>query len=520
VSVSPLRTGSSIVGRLLGNAVSESLAFAAGVAVGPVLGPPVQALKNSVNEQYPYVPPDAIVLSQGVAQGQVDPQQAAKWAAQHGIGQGAFDALVAIADVGPAFALLLQTWRRGLITQAEFDTGLKRLAIEQQWWPSLHGLKDVLLSPAELANARQQGFLSAQQAQDEAALQGITQQRADLQYELAGLPPGIETALELLRRGIIDDPTFVQIVREGHTKTKYTQDLLALKDRVLGATTWATLYLKGHITKQQMYDGGAAVGESPANMDLLYLSMGRPAAPGQLWTAAARGIDGPLGRPMDFAQFQTAIAESDIRPEYGPMLWAIRYLYPSLFQLTRLVEGGTIDVQTGADWATKARYAPEVVQALTQAWQRGSGTNKKGLTKADLATEYEAGLITTTEYVQGLEQIGYSTADAQQLAEVSDARRVRTARQQLIGRARLNYVGWKIPRTEAQSGLAAAGLAVPEQDELLKLWDAERQINIHSLTEAQVVKAYGDNLMDQPTAAARLAALGLTQSDIAIRLNL
>lgn len=520
MGVSPFSAAGSIVGRLLGNAVSESLAFAAGVAVGPVLGPPVQALKNTVNAQYPFVPPDAIVLAQGVAQGQVNAKQAATWASHHGLDQTAFDALVAISDVGPSFGLLLEAWRRGLLSKAEFDTGLQRLAIETQWWPALESLKDVLLSPAELANARQQGFITQQQAEDEAALQGITQARADIQYELAGLPPGIETALELLRRGIIDDPTFTQIVREGHTKTKYTSDLLALKDRVLGATTWATLYLKGHVTQQQMYDGGALVGESPQNMDLLYLSMGRPAAPGQLWTAAARGIDGPLNRPMDFAQFQTAIAESDIRPEYGPMLWAIRYLYPSLFQLTRLVEGGTIDVATGTDWATKARYAPEVVAALAQAWQKGSGTSKRGLTKADLATEYEAGLITPTQYQTDLEQIGYSTADAQALVGVSDARRVRTARQQLVSRAHLNYIGWKMPRTAAQAGLQAANLTQQEQTELLALWDAERNINVHSLSEAQVVKAYGDSLMDQSTAAARLAALGLTQSDIAIRLNL
>ena len=507
-----------LVGRFLGNAVSESLAFAAGVAIGPVLGPPVQALRNSVNEAYPFVPPPAVTLAQGVAQGQVDPKAAAKWAAQNGIGKAAFDALVAIADVGPAFGLLMEAWRRDLLTKAEFETGLNRLAIEREWWDALESLRDVLLSPADLANARQQGFVDQARQHAESQLQGVDSERAEILFELAGLPPGVETGLELLRRGIIDEATFQQIVREGHTKVKYTDDLLQLRDRILSPATYATLHLKGHIDQAQMHAGGALSGETPENMDLLYLSMGRPAAPGQLWTAAARGVDGPLGRPLDFAQFQQAIAESDIRPEYGQMLWDIRYLYPSLFQLTRLVSSGAIDVATASDWATKARYAPEVVKALVQAWQRGSGATKKGLTATDLETEYQAGLSTSAEYQAGLVELGYTAKDAATKVKVSDAKRRRQARAQLVNRTHARYTGWHVDQAEARTALTAAGLDQAESDELLGLWDAERSVNVHTLTEAQVVRATRKGFMDQATAEERLLELGLSQADIATRL--
>ncbi len=35
------------------------------------------------------------------------------------------------------------------------------------------------------------------------------------------------------------------------------------------------------------------------------------------------------------------------------MLWESRYLYPPLFQITRLVQGGVIDAETGREWAVK-----------------------------------------------------------------------------------------------------------------------------------------------------------------------
>src|SRR5205823_11989738 len=139
--------------------------------------------------------------------------------------------------------------------------------------------------------------------------------------EAAGLPPGWAEGLAMLRRGIITEADFAEIVRTGHTKTKWTPQLLQLRTQVLSASEYATLYRKGWITQGVMNAGGALTGHTPEQMNLLYLSQGRPAAPQQMATAWARGVDGPDGRPMDEAQFLKGIRESDIRPEWGPMLW-------------------------------------------------------------------------------------------------------------------------------------------------------------------------------------------------------
>jgi hypothetical protein len=324
--------------------------------------------------------------------------------------------------------------------------------------------------------------------------------------------------LQMLRRGIIDEPTFAQIVREGHTKTKYTDDLLALRNVILSPSTYATLHLKGHITEAEMIAGGALSGESADNMTKLYLSMGRPAAPGQLWTAAARGIDGPTGQPMNEAQFQTAIAQSDIRPEYGPMLWDIRYLYPPLFQISRLVAANTITPAQGADWATKDRYAPEVVAALLKSWEQGGVSTSKGLTATDLKTRYEGQGITKTEYVNGLKELGYSAQAADDKVALSDdAKRYRSLTL-LRNRARARYTSWRISRQAASDALRGTGLTIALVNEILTDADVEKDLNVHTLTEPQIVKAHKAGLMDTPTATERLTELGLDTADIATRL--
>jgi hypothetical protein len=377
----------------------------------------------------------------------------------------------------PGLGPLFELWRRGLIGDGEFTHGLRKAKLEGRWDGPLEGLKETLLSSEELAMLQQQGFVGEGRANSEGALQGVTSERQQLRFEASGLPPGVETGLAMLRRGIIDAGTFAQIVREGHTKTKYTDELLQLRTQVLSASEYATLHLKGHISVAEMNAGGALTGYTSEQMNLLYLGMGRPAAPGQMWTAATRGIDGPAGRPVDQAQFQTAIAQSDIRPEYGPMLWEIRYLYPSLFQLTRLVSSGAIDADVGKEWAAKARYAPEVVDALHASWTGG-----------------------TT-----------SSTDPH----------VTKAQTQLWGTLHRSYVADESTVQTAQDTLAALGLSTDTVTGVLDLWNRERALIRKQLTPAQIKKAVAEAVTNPTTgqpwtqddALARLHDLGYSIED-------
>src|SRR5437868_3292962 len=113
---------------------------------------------------------------------------------------------------GNTLGELFETWRRNLIDDAAFEHGLRKAKLEPRWDGPLKALKLVLLSSDELANAQQQQFIDEARANEEAALQGVTAERQQIRFRLAGLPPGVETALQMLRRKIIDVATFRQIV--------------------------------------------------------------------------------------------------------------------------------------------------------------------------------------------------------------------------------------------------------------------------------------------------------------------
>ena len=454
-------------------AVEWPLGIAAGTALGGgisgLITPAVQANINEANALFPLKPPSYFMLAEGVAKGRVDEGWARDRAAEQGISGAAFDRLTHIAQIGPGLDVAFQLWRRQLIDPAAFERAVVEEAIDPTWVAALKQLHDVLLSPAELANARQQEFIGDDRLHAEGELQGYTAERMDLLYRMAGLPPGVIEALEMLRRGIIDDATFDQIVAEGHTKTKYTDDLRQLRKRILSGYEAAGLRLRGWITAEESYALGALDGWEPHEMDQLFLNRGRPAAPGQMYTAAARGIDGPDGRPMDEAQFLKGIKESDIRPEWGPMLWESRYLYPSLFQLTRLVTSGAIDPVLGAEWARKARYAPEVVSALEASWK-----GQTGGTAAKWAGRAQSRLFTV---------------------------------------AHNEYVALGITEGQARTALGEVGVGDAEQDEVIRLWNAEIAIRRLELSPAEIRREYRKNVITQDEAMSELQDRGMTSAD-------
>jgi hypothetical protein len=422
------------------------LGYALGTAAGPSLEPFVQDLANAgweANQVYPLAAGDAAEV---VAEDVERRDWGAHEAALHGVSGDRFDALVGAVLNAPGVPELFELWRRDEITDADFTHGLRKARMETRWDAPLKALKDRLLSLDQLANARQQGFVSVDRQHSEAALQGQDAERADIAFELSGLPLGVETMQSAANRGLADRATFDQAIREGHTKTKYTDLAWALRQPVLSAQTYRTLYLKGWISVAEMNAGGALHGYTPEQMNLLYLEAGRPAAPGQMATAAARGIDGPDGRPMDRAQFLKGIAESDIRPEWGPMLWETRFLYPPLFQLSRLVTAKAISADLAAEWATKDRYPPEVVDALHAYWSQGAT----------------------------------ATADPH----------VGKAQTQLWTRTHSSYLAGEITEDDARTALAAAGVAAGAVDDVLAVWNHERDLERKQLTPAQVKKAY------------------------------
>lgn len=402
---------------------------------------------------------------------------------REGYGPARWDLLRRMAREMPTFSEALSMWQRRRIPQDTLDTILARQGIPPALWPAMRALAIDLLSPATVANAVQQGHMPNEgesgrhilpppiaekpgivppsadgpdydipltqidiDPEKEVEMGGLDFERLQIEANLAGLPPPQEMLLDMWRRGIITKQAVIAGIREGHTKTKWIPAVLALKRRRLAAQEYANAWLREWISEAEAKEGGRAQGYTADDMELLYKNRGRPAAPGQMWTAWARKVIGPRGVPTNYQDHEEAIRRSNIRPEYAPMLWGIRFYYPPLFQLNRLVQAGAVEIPEALKWAEFNRTAPEVLTALEKYWRGAAGGGKNS-------------------WVVKAESQLWSTLHRAFLAHDTD-------------------------EGDVLSKLTTLGVPEETQIDIVGLWEQERDLNRARLTATQLKKAW------------------------------
>lgn len=508
-----------LLGRFFGKTASEGAAYAFGVATGPVLAPATERIRQEAWQQYP-----DRALSHGEAAGIVaEDVEAMPWGIAeselYGVGEERFRALVGEALNAPGVPELLIAWRRGLIDEATFTHGLRKAKLEPRWDAPLKALRDVLLTPSELANARQQGFVTPARQRDEAERQGVDNERAEIQYELSGLPPGPATMQEAVNRGLTDRATFDQAIREGHTKTKYTELLWSLKRRILSPVDYINGRLRGWITDAEMYAGTAQHGLDRADTDLMFRTHGRPISFRQVFIGRRRGgtYDGPTGEIDD--AFLASLRQSDIRPEWYHLAWSQRYTYPSAFVLRALTSTGELSAQETEQVLLFEGWEPGFARKVAERWAAVDVTGSKALTRAELLAEFEGGFISEAQFRSALATLGYTGAQQTLEVELGNARRVKSFRDAIIANARDLYVNSEADEPATRATLGDADVPGDAQSRFLELWTIEREMQRRQLTPAQIAKAYKKALMDRPSALDRLEALGYNADDAATLLD-
>lgn len=390
-------------------------------------------------------------------------------AAEAGFPADTFAAALEAAYTAPDVGTLYDLRRRGLISDDDFTHGLHKEKLEDRWRAPMRGLLRVLLSPAQLANAVVQGFRSIDDAAADAQLQGVQPDDFQTMVDVTGMPPGPETLQEWTRRGIITAEQLDQGIREGHTKTKYLPEYRASLQRVLGATEYAGLWLRGWITEAQAKAGGALTGYSAEDMQLLYLNRGRPATTRQVHIGYARGGKLP-GASGEREAFDMAVRQSNVRTEYADLLWAQRYTYPSAFVIRALAQDGTFSRDQTQAILVESGWPPEYAALAADAFT----TPKSGGTSQKWADRARTRVFTAawSDFMDG-------NADEQALREMLDA----------------------IPVPAA------------EQDAIVALAKVERNLERRDLTQAQVVKLYKKGVYQRDRALAALEDLGMTADD-------
>lgn len=426
-----------------------------------------------------------------LAQGLGEPAEIEDQARRQGFDADKVAHLAALAQRAPGEADARRIHRRRKVDAPTLHHAWAKAQIEPEWWPALDELLAERLSPEALAYAVVRGLIDDQGIlpvapphapgkveqfptfpidwREELKDSGLDAAQFGALVGSSGRPMAPEAAAHAVFRGIIERSDYERAVGEGDVRNEWADAIFEAQRPIISAADVAGLWLRGWVDEEGAKQLAVQTGAEFETVRWLYLNRGRPAAPGQMATAAFRGIDGPDGRPMDEAQFLKGIRESDIRPEWGPLLWQSRYHVLPVFQVNRLVQAGAIDAATGARWMHLAGLMPEMVAALESYWSQPAA----------------AGASSWVKRAQG---------------------RLFTATQRA-------YIVGDIDAGAAGAELTALGLQASEVEQVLALWARDRALPRRDLTQAQVKRFYKLNEWSRDQAFAWLVDQGMIDTD-------
>lgn len=373
----------------------------------------------------------------------------------------------------------------------------------------------VALSAPDAVDAVVKGHWSPAQGSAEASLSGIDGERFRIMVDSAGEPPGLETLLEMYRRGIIsesgsgaDSTSLEQGIRESRLKNKWVPAIEAIRTMVLSPAEAVAAAVRGNLDLTTAREKAYEAGVDPQDFAIMVHNAGRPPSPGELAELLKRGLIPLSGTGPDALSFQQGIFEGDTKDKWWEKFAALADYIPPPRTVTALLKEGVLTEDAALKLFKDAGLSEELAQVYVKAASGQSKATAHELTKSEVLQLYTDGLLSQPEAQADLQKLGLSATDAKALLEHPQASRERQLRNQLVGYVRTRYVARKITDQQAIDALQGAGLGQDEYTHLLKLWQLERELPTQHVTAAEVASALHYGILDEPTAMQLLQSLG------------
>lgn len=481
---------SGFLRRFFGSAVSNAAGFAIGGAVQPVLEPLTQNLANEAWEAHPVRPLSPAAAARAAQVGALTRDEAESEAAMSGMNAERLSVALDALGEAPGTEALLDLRRRGVITDAELDAGLRRGGMHPSWRGRFAALRRYLIPPSDLIR------LAVREVYSPA-------QRRELDLDAEFPDAFAERALLL------------GIERED------ARDLWAGHWQLPSYEQLAEMLFRGELGPEQFRDALKALDYAPTWRGKLETIARRIPTVSDMIRLAVREVYDPakraaLGLDDEFpAAFAREVAKHGMSDEHARDLWAGHWRLPSATQGYQMLWRGEIELGE-LDTLLKALDYPTK-------WRdrlRNVAYHVPG--RIDLRRMYAAGIIDRERVNRGYRELGYDEENAEILTRFTVAlaetageadKWADRARSRLYTVAHDEYLDRSIDEAKARATLTELGVAGAELDEVLRLWALEQGIARLELTPAQIRKAYTKGAYTREEAFSELRERGLSADD-------
>lgn len=453
-------------------------------------------------------------------------------AKREGVGRNRFRVLEDLARTRPGLPVLLDLWRRDPGAGGDVQTALRREGYTEMWVDRLMQLRNVLPPVSDLvrfgvrevynpplrdelgldaefpegfANAAERVGLSRQTARDYWAAHWelpSLEQLIEMLYRTDLTPAGFRNALKAIDIAPVWRRRFEEISR----RIPPLQDMIRFAVR-------------------EAYDDRAAA-DLGLDDDYPSLFTSQAGLHGMAEVDARRYWRAHWRLPSPTMGYEMLHRRIITRDQLGrllkaldyPSVWRgrlmdISYRVPGRIDLRRMLGEGVLTRAQVLDGYKDLGYTDTWAERLTTFAERTATGATRDLTAAQLGAQYEGYQLTRAALLRELRQLRYSDVEAEALADLGDARRVKKYRDAVIGKAHSQYIGGFITEAQSAAALGELHLARKSVDELLRLWRVERDIAVTKLTAREIRAAYRRGTVALEDAVAQLRARGYSDAD-------
>jgi hypothetical protein len=503
------RTRGQAFGWMGGAIAHQGLSAGLGDLFSWLLSPTVQAIIAS--EPVGLLGNDQ--LASLVARGLLDPQRARDTAAANNLGPEGFDLLTRLVqgDLNPANVIDL--FNRGILTEDEAVAELLKGGYSRESAVKFLTLAKVPLSPQDAAQAWARSLVSPELVHMAARAAGLTNADGDVLMGLAGEPPATQDILLAWRRGIITEADVDRAIVQGPIRNEWIPAVKALFEEPLPVTEAASAVTQGHLTEEQGRAKAALSGISAEDFAVMVDNSGIP--PGLEFAAEAfnRGL-------ITDEQYVAMFLESRIKNKYVPLMRAMRENLPPADTARMAYRLGVAPREWAVNVLAGHGFSRENAEVMLNLEDARHHESTKDLSRSQVLELFEDGIIDEDMTKGLLGQAGFDDIEVGWMVALAQVRVSRRFVNALTTRVRAAYVAGNLDAEHAASTLDQAGVAGAQRDQLLAIWDLEREVLSRQLTPAQIVSAVKKGFLDRGEGKDRLVAQGYTEGDAEILIRL
>lgn len=505
----------------LGNERGQAWAWIAGQSIGVgMAGGIINLLTNYMNPgilpliaAHPNNVLDAGTAATAATRGAFDTARAREEAAQTGINSDRFNVLAKLAVTHPGLPELNVMLNRGATTLADVRASLRAVGIPANYIDDLISLRHVDHSPEDLAAMWNRDIVTTAQANALGARAGMDATQMGRLFELGGEPPAIQELLLAWRRGIVDEKAVNRAIVQGPIRKEWIPVIKALQWEPLPISEAADAVNQGHMTLNAARKVARVNGVKDEDFDIVLANAGLPPGPQETLDWVNRGL-------ITEQQGLQALYESRIKNSWVPTYMRSRHetMPPETVRL--MYSRGAITAADALRRLQMRGYSPADAAIILDGASAEKTATSRDLTQSQIRDLYADRAISRDEAAGWLQTLGYEADEAVWILELADLQRVRRFFTAATTRVRSAYVANRIDGNEASALLDRIGVPAEQRDDMLNLWDIERDTTSKALTPAQITTAVKKGIIDATAGLSRLVGQGYAPDDAAILLEL